>query len=206
MMKLYDYPRSSAAYRVRITLYLKSIEYTSIPVNLLANEQSSTDYISINPQGLVPTLETKEGTTISQSLAICEYLEEMYPAPALLPINAIDRAKVRGLAALVASDIHPIANLRVRHYLSSALAVDEAAVGQWSLHWIKAGFQAYEAILNESPGAKYSCGEAVSLADVCLVPQVYNANRLKMDMTNYPLLQAVADRCNLLPAFISAHP
>ena len=204
-MKLYEYFRSSAAYRVRIALRLKNVEYAQIPVNLLQGEQRDREYAAINPQQLVPTLVLDDGATLTQSLAICEYLDEVYPEPRLLPDDPLERARVRSLACVVACDIHPIANLRVQHYVRDTLAGGETATAEWIRHWISQGFAAYEALLHAS-GGSFSWGERVTLADVFLVPQYYNAQRFGADTEPYPKLSAVAERCAQLPAFAAAHP
>lgn len=203
-MILYDYYRSSAAYRVRICLNLKGKQATVEPVNLLQNEQLSASYSALNPNRLVPTLVTDAGDVLTQSLAICEYLDEVYPDPPLLPQDALGRSRCRALAGIVAADIHPIANLRVQRYLQEKLGADNAAKRAWIQHWISAGFEAYEAQLD--PTATYSCGEQVTLADLCLVPQYYNALRFETDLQPFPKLQAVAERCRAIPEFQAAAP
>ncbi len=202
-MKLYGYFRSSAAFRVRIALNLKGLAYRQVSVNLREGEQNGRAYRAINPQGLVPALVTEEGEVLSQSVAILEWLEEAYPQPALLPDNARARARVRELVNLIACDIHPLNNLRVLRYLSGPLGCDEEQQTQWYHHWVHAGFRALEARIGEGP---YCAGERLSLADVCLVPQVYNARRFAVELEDYPLLMAVYERCMALTPFIQAAP
>ena len=165
-MKLYTYFRSSAAYRVRIALNLKNLEHEMVPVNLLKSEQQSTDYLNVNPQGLLPALETEKGK-LGQSLAILEYLDEIHPAHPLLPNDPWQKAQVRSLAYAIACDIHPIDNLRVLKYLSNELAVSDEQKTQWYLHWIRIGFEKIEEQLTDS---LYCAGDTPSLADICLVP------------------------------------
>lgn len=207
MRQLYDYFRSSAAYRVRIALNLKEIDYESIPVNLVDGEQRSEKYLSEqNPQGLVPSFITENGTVITQSLAILDYLEQTYPTPALLPKDPNERAQVLSVAHTIASDIHPIDNLRIMHYLVDEFDVSETQKMDWYHHWIHLGFTALEAKLSKDRFGKFCFGDTPTLADVCLVPQVYNANRFNLDMSAYPTLVAINAYCNELDAFIKAKP
>ncbi len=203
IMKLYTYFRSSAAYRVRIALNLKSIDHQLVPVNLLKSEQQSADYLQKNPQGLLPALETDDGV-LGQSLAILEYLEEQYPETPLLQGNAWQKAHIRNLSYAIACDIHPIDNLRVLKYLSSELNVDDEAKNKWYRHWVEVGFEKIERMLDSKN--IFCAGDSPSLADVCLVPQVFNAIRFKVDMAAYPKIAAVYERCNELTAFIDAAP
>jgi len=205
-MKLYSYFRSSAAFRVRIGLNLKGLAYDTAPIHLRRNDQSQPDYRSVNPQGLVPALEDG-GLTLIQSMAILEYLDEAHPEPPLLPRQAADRARVRALAGIVACDIHPINNLRVLRYLTHELGHDEAAIGRWYNHWIAAGFQAMEPLLvhNAQTGA-FCHGDAPGLADIVLVPQVVNAERYQLDLTQFPTLVRIYENCMRLEAFTAAHP
>jgi maleylacetoacetate isomerase len=206
VMKLYGYFRSSAAFRVRIALNLKKLEYENAPIHLRRNDQTAADYLAVNPQGLVPTLKDG-GLTLIQSLAIIEYLDETYPEPPLLPRPAGDRARVRGLAGIVACDIHPINNLRVLRYLTHSLGHDEAAIAAWYNHWIDAGFQALEKLLAEDRRTGVFChGEAAGLADVALVPQVVNAERYQLDLTPYPTITRIFESCMRLEPFAAAHP
>lgn len=206
-MILYDYFRSSASYRVRITLNLKDLSYDVIPINLLTAEQISDVHLDRNPQGLVPTLDI-EGEIITQSVAICEYLEESFPyTRPLLPHHPLERARVRSLVNIITCDIHPINNLRVLKYLVSKLDVTEVQKIEWYRHWIKEGFYAVEKQLVESKKTGIFChGDTPTLADVCLVPQVFNANRFEVDMKNYPTIERITDACNNLDAFITAQP
>ncbi|MDP2635620.1 MULTISPECIES: maleylacetoacetate isomerase [unclassified Pseudoalteromonas] len=202
-MKLYTYFRSSAAYRVRIALNLKAIDHELVPVNLLKSEQQGEHYLSKNPQGLLPALETEEGV-LGQSLAILEYLDETYPQHPLIYGNAWQKAQIRNLSYAVACDIHPIDNLRVLKYLSTELAVDDEAKNKWYRHWVEVGFEKLELLLDEKHD--FCVGDKPSLADVCLVPQVFNALRFNVDMTAYPKIAAIYAHCNTLAAFSDAAP
>jgi maleylacetoacetate isomerase len=206
-MKLYSYYRSSAAYRVRIALNLKRCAYDLVPVHLTRDGggQRRPDFLDINPQGLVPTLDDG-GTILTQSLAIIEYLDARFPKPRLIPPEPIDRARVQALAQIVACDIHPLNNLRVRRYLGGELGLDQAGVARWSRRWIADGFSALEARLAEWSGGRYCCGDDVTIADVLLAPQVYNARMLDTDLTPYPTLVRVADHLATLDAFVAAAP
>jgi maleylpyruvate isomerase len=205
-MKLYGYFRSSAAFRVRIALNLKKLGYETAPVHLRRNDQRKSDYLAVNPQGLVPTL-VDDGRRLIQSLAIIEYLDETYPEPPLLPRPAADRAWVRGLADIVACDIHPINNLRVLRYLTHSLGHDEAAIARWYNHWIDAGFQALEVLLAEDSRTGTFCyGETPGLADTTLVPQVVNAERYRLDLAPYPTIGRIFRHCMTLEPFRAAHP
>lgn len=207
MTTLYGYFRSSAAYRVRIALNLKGLEYAQIPVNLVKGEQRSASYLQHNPQGLVPSLVTDDGTRLGQSLAICEYLDERYPAPALLPEDLEGRARVRALANLIACEMHPLNNLRVLKYLVNELGVGEQAKLDWYRHWIREGFDALEAMLTREAGTGDFChGDTPTLADICLVPQVANAERFECDLSRYPALQRIAAHCREQEAFRRAAP
>ena len=207
-MKLYTYWRSSAAYRVRIALALKGLDYESVPKHLLRDggEQRRADYLELNPQGLVPALDD-DGYLLGQSLAICEYLEEIRPAPPLLPADPRDRAMVRSMALAIACDIHPLNNLRVQQYLRDELGQDEEAVARWIRHWMCRGFAALEALVGRhSADGRHCLGASVTLADVCVVPQIYNARRAAVDLSPYPRLVAVATYLESLPAFVAARP
>ncbi len=208
MLRLYTYFRSSASFRVRIALNLKALPYEAIPVHLLVGggEQHGEAFAGRNPARLVPVLQA--GTmTLSQSLAIIEYLEETHPAPALLPSGADARARVRALALSVACDIHPLNNLRVLQYLRSALQIDEPRRTEWSRHWIELGFGAIERVLVEG-GATGSCchGDAPTLADCCLIPQVFNAERAGCSLASYPTIRRIHAHCMRMPAFARAAP
>jgi maleylacetoacetate isomerase len=207
-MKLYTYYRSSAAYRVRIALNLKAIAYESLPRHLSrgGGEQREPAFLALNPQGLVPVLEDA-GSTLTQSLAIIEYLEETHPEPPLLPRAPLLRARVRSLALAIACDIHPLNNLRVLNYLRASLGIDAAAVDAWYRHWIACGFAALEEEARRSAGdQRHLVGAAVTLADVCLVPQMYNARRFGCDLEPYPTLRAISAHLESLPAFARAAP
>ena len=205
---LYTYFRSSAAYRVRIALNLKGLTATQIPVHLVRDggEHLKPEYKAINPQGLVPVYG-EDGMRVSQSLAILEYLEEKYPATPLLPSALADRAYVRQLALVIACEIHPINNLRVLKYLTGTLGVADAAKSDWIKHWIAQGFEALEAEITAAGHSGGFCfGDMPTLADCCLVPQIFNARRFEVDLSPYPTLSAIDERCAALPAFQQAHP
>jgi maleylacetoacetate isomerase len=205
-MRLYSFFRSSAAFRVRIALNLKSIAYETVAIHLRRNDQSKPDYRAVNPQGLVPTLED-DGRKLIQSLAIIEYLDEVRPEPPLLPKDPADRARVRALAEIVACDIHPINNLRVLRHLTHELGHDEAAIAKWYNHWIAAGFEALEPLLaGDTRTGNFCHGGSPSLADIALVPQVVNAERYRLDLSPYPTLSRIFENCMRLEAFIAAHP
>lgn len=208
-LTLYGYWRSSAAYRVRIALNLKQLEYAQKPVHLVRDggEQHQPGYQGLNPQELVPTLVHGE-RVLHQSLAIIEYIEEAISAvPALLPPDPRQRARVRALAQLVACDIHPVNNLRVMQYLQVELGADVAQRERWTRHWMQEGFDAFEALLLADPSTGTFChGDAPSLADACLVPQVYNARRFGMDMDTWPTIARIDASCRELPAVQRAMP
>ena len=205
-MKLYGYWRSTAAYRVRIALNLKDIAFESISVHLVKNggEQHSDDYSKLNPNNLVPTLVDGD-FSLNQSLAIIDYLELRNPANSLYPQDIKSRAKVQALALDVACEIHPLNNLRVQQYLASSLSVTNEAKQAWVEHWMNVGFIAIERQLTTSAG-KYCFADTITVADICLVAQVYNAHRFNVDMSAYPLINNVVNNCNELPAFIKALP
>jgi maleylacetoacetate isomerase len=205
-MILHGYFRSSAAYRVRIALNLKGLEAEQRSVHLRRNEQRAPGFLAVNPQGLVPALVLDDGTALTQSLAIIEYLEERHPAPPLLPQGAEDRAFVRAIALAIACDIHPLNNLRVLRYLESACGVDEPKRNEWYRHWIDEGFAAIEPQLASRAVGRFSLGNTPTLADICLVPQVANAGRLKIPMDPYPRIRAINEACLALPAFDRAQP
>lgn len=207
-MKLYDYFRSTTCYRVRIALNLKDVTYEKLSIHLINNggEQHSQNYLQINPQGLVPCLEV-DGHTISQSLAIIDYLDETIPEPALLPIAPLDKATVRSLALIVACDMHPLNNLRVLNHLKEAFQPSETQIIEWYHHWLKAGFDAFEAKLRAIQRTKPFCfGDCISLADLCLIPQVYNAQRYHFAMDAYPIINEINTHCLTLAAFKDAAP
>jgi len=205
-MKLYGYFRSSAAFRVRIALNLKRLGYETAPIHLLKNEQAAPAYREVNPQGLVPALDDS-GSVLIQSLAIIEYLDETYPDPPLLPASAVDRARVRALADIVACDIHPIDNLRVLRYLRRPLGHDDAAIAAWFNHWIAEGFAALEGLLGADPRTGAFChGDTPGLADIALVPQVVNSERYRLDLGPYPTIARIYRTCMELEPFRAAHP
>lgn len=201
-VRLYSYWRSTAAYRVRIALNLKGIEHEIVPVNLVAAEHRDDAYAGRNPQRLIPFLEDGD-TGIAQSQAIIEYLDEQYPEPRLYPGIAADRARVRAFAAAIACDIHPLNNLRVLQYLKGTLEQGEDEVQTWYAHWIHEGFGALEAMASEGP---FVFGDAVTAADVFLVPQMFNARRFDVDLSAFPGLVRIDAQCRSLPAFAQAAP
>ncbi len=208
-MKLYTYWRSSAAYRVRIALNLKSLTSELFSVHLVKNggEQLQSAYQAINHQGLVPTLEVDSGEVITQSLAIMEYLDEAFSKPALLPENPLARARVRSIAQVIACDIHPLNNLRVLKYLTGELGVSDEEKKQWYQHWISLSFTSLERQLANSNATGLFChGDIPSIADACLVPQIYNARRFLLDMANFPTLKRIEENCQKLEAFQLAAP
>ena len=207
-LRLYSYWRSSAAYRVRIGLHLKGLAYETVPVHLLRDggQQHAPAYAALNPQELVPTLCDGE-RVLTQSLAILEYLDEVWPTPPLLPATARERQRVRALALLVACEVHPLNNLRVLQYFEHEWNVPQPERDAWVKHWIEDGFRAAEALLAEHPSTGDFCeGEMPTLADCCLVPQVYNARRFGVDLAPYPTIRRIEAACLALPAFDAARP
>lgn len=208
-MKLYTYWRSSAAYRVRIGLNLKAMAYEDVYVHLVKDggEQLKDAYRAINPQALVPALELDGGQYLTQSLAILEYLDEINKDAPFLPVEAVDRAYVRSLSLSIACDIHPVNNLRVLKYLSGVLNVSDDAKTEWYRHWVKTGLEALETSLSQSGKTGRFCfGDEAGLADICLVPQVYNAKRFNVDLTPYPNIIRIEENCQSLSAFAKAAP
>jgi maleylacetoacetate isomerase len=208
MLKLYSYYRSSAAFRVRIALNLKQVQYEIIPIHLLreGGQQHSLTYRQLNPQGLIPALE-EDGNVITQSLAIIEYLEEKFPNPTLLPHDLLTRAQARAVAQSIACDIHPLNNLRVTNYLTQQFLVDEPQKMGWYQHWIELGLRALEQQLAHAPTTgKYCFGDSPTIADICLVPQLLNARRFHCSLADYPTLVAIEEQCLILPAFTAALP
>ncbi len=203
MPTLWGYFRSSAAYRIRIALNLKGIGYRDRFVHLAKGEQSSGEFAEINPQMLLPVYETDNGDRLVQSMAILEYLEETQPEPALIPGDAASRARIRAVADIIACDIHPIDNLRVLKYLKGPLGHAQGDVDTWYVHWVKLGFDAIEPAIE---GSGFCFGEQATIADVCLMPQLYNAHRFNVPMDAYPKIQAVEAHCQKIAAFADAHP
>ena len=204
-MKLYSYFRSSAAYRVRIALNLKKLPYEMVPIHLTKDggRQHTSEFRAINPQARVPALELSSGEVLTQSLAIIEYLDDIHPEPPLLPTDALGRAKSRAIAQMIACDIHPLNNLIALQYLKRQLKHEQAEIDAWYHHWIIEGFTALETMLAPAP---YACGAQVTLADICLVPQVANARRYKLPLDKFPKIVAVEAACLNLPAFDNARP
>jgi maleylacetoacetate isomerase len=208
-MKLYSYWRSTAAYRVRIALNLKQAQYDIIPVHLVKNggEQLKEKYKEINPQKLVPALETKESGTLTQSMAIIEYLDEVLPGHNLLPDNAADRAFIRSLSQLVCCDIHPINNLRVLKYLTGEMLLSQDQKSTWYEHWVLEGLSAFEHRLkNRNAGGVYCLGSEPGMADCCLVSQLYNAHRFDISIANFSEIRRIEEKCLKLEAFDKARP
>jgi len=206
-MKLYTYFRSTAAYRVRIALNLKGLPYEAVPVHLLRSEENDPAYRALSPLGTVPALLTDEGDALTQSLAIIEYLEETHPQPPLLPADALGRARVRALALTIACDIHPLNNLRVLKYLTGTLGASEEEKMTWYRHWLADGMMAVERLLAGHPATGDFChGDAPTLADCCLVPQVFNARRFDCPLDEMPTIRRIAEACEQLPGFVAAAP
>jgi maleylacetoacetate isomerase len=207
MLTLYGYPLSSAAYRVRIALALKGVKASTVNKQLRRGEHRQKDYLKINPQGFVPAVELEDGTVLTQSLAIMEWLDETHPPPTLLPAEPRARARVRSLCQLIACDVHPLNNLRVLQYLESNLGIAQATRDEWYRHWIATGFAALEEALGrDASRGRFCFGDQPGMADACLVPQVYNARRYSVDLTPYPRIVAIDAACRELPAFESAAP
>ncbi len=202
-ISLYDFWRSSAAYRVRIALGLKGLTYETIPTSLTDGAQKSDAYLALNPQGLVPMIEV-DGTRISQTLAIIEWLDAAHPDPRLIPTAPSARALELSKAMVIIADIHPINNLRVLKYLKNELRQDQAAIDRWIRHWISEGFAALEAMID--PGKPFLSGDAPGLSDCCLIPQIYNARRFETALDAFPKLVEIDGRCTAMPAFAKAHP
>jgi maleylpyruvate isomerase len=204
-VKLYTYFRSSAAYRVRIALNLKGLPCEMVAIHLTKDggQHHKPEYHAVNPQERVPALALSTGEVLTQSLAIIEYLDDIQPEPALLPADALERAKVRAVAQIVACDIHPLNNLISLQYLKRVLKHEQAEIDAWYHHWVIEGFKAIEAMITPGP---YACGAHVTLADVCLIPQVFNARRLKVPLDAFPKIVAVETACLKLPAFDKARP
>ena len=208
MIKLHSYFRSSAAYRVRIALKLKGLAYEYVPVHLLKDggQQLSPSFRALNPESLVPVLDD-DGAILTQSLAIVEYLEETRPEPPLLPPGAVERAYVRSIALSIACEIHPLNNLRVLRYLVKTLGVSEEQKNAWYRHWVEQGLASVEArIVAEGRSGCYALGDVVTLADVFIVPQIFNAQRMDCNLDALPIVMRIFDNCMQLPAFVEAQP
>lgn len=206
MRTLYTFFRSSTSYRLRIALAFKGLEWEPHFVSLPKMEHRTPEFLAINPQGLVPAL-VDDGKVFAQSLAVLEYLDEAYPEPPLLPKGPAERAYVRALCQIVGCDIHPLNNVRVLKYLKSRWGLSDDDANEWYTHWINEGFRAFEDTLRHSGlSGRYCFGDSVTMADICLVPQIANARRFYCDLTPFPLSAAIADRAAALPAFAAAHP
>jgi maleylacetoacetate isomerase len=205
-MKLYNYFRSSASFRVRIALALKGIDYDYVPVHLAKGEHTKPAYGEVSADQLVPMLELDDGTRLSQSMAIIEYLDETHPEPALVPRDALGRARVRALAQSIACEIHPVNNLRVLKYLSRELKVDEETKNAWYRHWVRTGLESFERQLAQGPASRFCHGDTPTLADCCLVPQIFNGRRFDTPLDGLPLTMAAFDACMALPAFQRSQP
>lgn len=206
-MILYGYALSSASYRVRIALALKGLQVSAVPLDLRAGEQRFEKFLQINSQGLVPTLGLDDGAVLTQSVAIIEYLDEVHPQPALLPKAPVERARVRALAQAITCDIHPLNNLRVLQYLEKDLGQDKDARKAWYAHWVQLGFEALErSLVRDRATGRFCHGDAPTLADVCLVPQVFNARRFAVDLQAYPRIVGIDAACRELPEFQGAAP
>ena len=213
-MKLYNYFRSSASYRVRIALEIKGLDYDYAPVHLVRREQLALAYATVSPQQLVPVLEV-DGQVLTQSMAIIEFLDETHPQPPLLPADPWTRARVRALAQAVACEIHPLNNLRVLAYLVHDMEMDDTAKNQWYHHWVRTGLEGLEGMLAQDsarretaglPASRFCFGDSPTLADCCLVPQIFNAQRFQVDLAGLPRTMAAFDACMALPAVQRAHP
>ena len=206
-MELFNYFRSSASYRVRIALALKGLDYTYVPVHLPRKENMAESYAAVSASRLVPTLREDDGSLLTQSLAIAEYLDETHPQPPLLPADARGRARVRALALDIACEIHPLNNLRVLRYLVSELKVSEDDKNRWYRHWVETGLMAVEAQLAGHPATgRYCHGETPGLADITLVPQIFNANRFECRLDHVPTVMRIFEACMALPAFAETQP
>ncbi|MEY3474330.1 MAG: hypothetical protein RL087_788 [Pseudomonadota bacterium] len=205
-MKLYNYFRSSASFRVRIALELKGLSYEYLPVHLARGDHKLPEYAAVSPSGLVPLLVLDDGRKLSQSMAIIEYLDEMHPTPALLPRNPMTRAQVRALSQLIACEIHPLNNLRVLKYLTRELKVDEDGKNAWYRHWVRDGLEAFERELAQLPTSRFCVGDTPTLVDCCLVPQIFNGKRFQVDFSGLSRTMAAFEACMALPAFQKAQP
>ena len=204
-LQLYTYFRSTAAYRVRIALHLKGLDYQAVPVHLVRGEQHGDAFLAKNPQGLVPAL-TDGSATYSQSIAILEYLEEAYPEPTILPGNSTERARIRAVALSIACDIHPLNNLRVLKYLKGPLSQPQGAIDAWYAHWIHTGFRGIEPVVAKAGDGAHCFGSEITMADVCLVPQLYNARRFNVSLDDFPTIVAIDAALRQHEAFAQAAP
>ena len=205
-LRLHNFFRSSTSTRLRAALNLKGLAYDQVSYRLRAGETRTPAFLALNPQGLVPALETDDGAVLIQSLAIVEWLDETHPEPPLLPPDPLGRAKVRGFAAIIACDIHPLQNLRVLRYLKRAYEQDQDGLDVWCRHWVGEGLLACEALLAREPDRTFAFGDAPGLAEVCLVPQLLAADRFGVDLEPFPRLRRVRAACDALPAFADARP
>jgi maleylacetoacetate isomerase len=203
-MKLYTFFRSSAAYRVRIALNIKGVDYETVALNLPRGDHLLPEFVATNPHRTIPVIDD-DGVVLMQSLAIVEYLDSRYPTPRLIPAEPIERARVQAAAQVIACEIHPLNNLRVLKHLRAELGLDEERIKKWVQHWIEESFRSLEALLAESAG-RYCFGDELTIADVFLVPQIYNARRFECDLSSFPTLVRVADTLRALPAFARAAP
>jgi maleylacetoacetate isomerase len=204
-VKLYSYFRSSAAYRLRIALNLKGLDYDYVAINLLKQEQKSEHFRAINPAALVPALETDDGAVLTQSVAILEWLEDVHPEPALVPVDTHARAVMRSVVNHIACDIHPLCNSGVTTYLRDRFDADDEQISHWYTTWMHRGFTAVEALIRDHGGA-FCVGDRLTLADVCLVPQVYNARRFSIALDAFPGVRQISERCLDIAAFDRAAP
>jgi len=202
-MKLYSFPTSSASYRVRIALHLKGVPFETVTVSLPEKAQRLPPYLRINPQNRVPALELDDGTILTQSLAIIDYLEQMHPEPAVYPSDPVLRARALAVALAIASEVQPVNNSSVTDYVRDTYGMDQAGLDKWMAHFMRAGLSAVEALID---APHYAFGTTPSIADICIVPQIFNANRFTVDISDFPKLTAVADVANANPAFAQAHP
>ncbi len=205
-MKLYNYFRSSASFRVRIALNLKGLPYDYVSVHLAKGDHKKTEFAALAANGFVPLLELDDGTRLDQSMAMMEYLDEVHPSPALLPPDALGRTRVRALAQSIACEIHPLNNLRVLKYLVKNMGQSEEAKNAWYVHWCREGLESFEKQLTLLPQSNYCYGSAPTLADCCLVPQIFNAQRFNTPLDGLPRTMAVFDHCMTLDAFQKASP
>ena len=206
-MILYGYSMSSASYRVRIALALKGLEATTVAKQLRRGEHRQKEFLQINPQGFVPALSLDDGNVLTQSVAIIEYLDELYPQPPLLPAGLLERARVRALSQIIACDVHPLNNLRVLRYLEEKLILDKQTRDAWYRHWVGVGFDALERwLVRDAATGRFCHGNSPTMADVCLVPQVFNARRFSVDLNSFPRIRAIDAACRELPAFQTAAP